>query len=105
VAESNYGGDMVRSNLQNAHHSRNLPVKMVPASRGKHIRGEPISRLYEQGRVHHARPFPLLDDEMCLFTANGWPPDEPSPNRADALVWALTELMLAPTYEPRIRRL
>lgn len=105
VAEGNYGGDMVRALIARAGAGGNMPVKIVTASRGKHVRAEPISGLYEQGRVHHARPFPMLDDELAQFTANGWPEDEPSPNRADALVWALTELMLAARAEPRIRRL
>lgn len=104
AAESNYGGDMVRAVLQGASGGRNLPVKLVTASRGKHVRAEPVSRLYEQGRVHHARGFVAMEDEMCFFTPNGFEGDA-SPNRADALVWALTELMLSPRSEPRIRRL
>ena len=66
---------------------------MVHATRGKAIRAEPVVALYEQGRVHHVGEFGLLEDEMC-----NWIPGSgmPSPNRVDALVWALSELMLAP---------
>jgi phage terminase large subunit-like protein len=103
VAEGNFGGDMVRALLQSADTGRGLPVKIVHASRGKHIRAEPISRLYEQGRVHHARGFAQLEDELCFFTPNGFM-DDVSPNRADAMVWALTELMLG-VATPRISRL
>jgi phage terminase large subunit-like protein len=101
VAEANFGGDMVRALLQNA--MGGMRVKMVSASRGKHVRAEPVSGLYEQGRVHHAKPFPLLDDELCFFTPNGYQ-DKVSPNRADALVWAITDLLLEPAAAPRIRR-
>lgn len=85
VAEVNQGGEMVAHVLRSVDPS--LPVKTVHASRGKVIRAEPISALYEQGRVHHVGAFPALEDEMCE-----WQPGEPSPNRMDALVWALTEL-------------
>lgn len=91
VAEGNFGGDMVRALIQTVRPS--APVDIVHASRGKHVRAEPISALYEQGRVMHAEPFELMEDEMCLFTASGWQGDKgDSPNRADALVWALSAL-------------
>lgn len=99
AAEKNYGGDMVRAVLQAG--SKNLPVKLVNASRGKHIRAEPIARLYEQGKVTHCTSTPELDDQLCGFTASGYMGDG-SPDRADALVWALTELMFtaeSPTFE------
>ena len=70
---------------------RTVKVKRVHATQGKHTRAEPIAALYEQGRVHHVGAFELLEDQMC-----SWNPDtDPkSPDRMDALVWALTELMV-----------
>ncbi len=89
IAEANNGGDMVESVIRQV--DPDVPITLVHASRGKLIRAEPIAALYEQGRVHHVGSFPALEDEMCL-----WLPGDPSPNRMDALVWALTELMLEP---------
>lgn len=91
VAESNNGGEMVGMTIQ-AVDSR-VPVKLVHASRGKRTRAEPIAMLYQQGRVHHLGVFEKLEDEMTT-----WVPgvDKESPNRVDALVWALTELMTEP---------
>lgn len=91
VAERNYGGDMVMSTLKSADAA--LPVRMVTASRGKHVRAEPIALLYEQKKVAHRRDahLDLLEDELRHMTTRGYEGDE-SPNRADALVWALTEL-------------
>ena len=87
VAEKNYGGDMVehviRSRLKSAR------VKLVSASRGKAVRAEPISALYERGQVKHENVFDQMEDEMCMFE----PGQGSSPNRMDALVWAITELM------------
>jgi phage terminase large subunit-like protein len=91
VGESNFGGDMVRFTVQTA--DKKIPYSAVKASRGKVVRAEPIAALYEQGKVHHVGDFPDLEDQMCNFTANGYVGDG-SPDRADALVWALTELML-----------
>ena len=93
VAEANYGGDMVESVLRAM--DGNLSYKAVHASRGKQIRAEPIAALYKRGLVHHVGDFPLLEDEMTL-----WVPGMGmlSPNRLDALVWALTELMLGKSY-------
>ena len=101
VAEANQGGEMVRSVLKAADHS--LPVRLVHASRGKHVRAEPVAALYAAGRVGHAARFPALEDQMCAFGA----PDGPrsSPDRVDALVWALSELMLKPQAAPRLRHL
>lgn len=90
VAERNFGGDMVRFTVATA--DRNVAFKEVTASRGKAVRAEPISALYEQGRVSHVGEFPDLEDQMFNFTAGGYLGDG-SPDRADALVWALTELM------------
>lgn len=86
VAEKNYGGDMVESTLKNVNSMMN--VKLVTASRGKVVRAEPISALYEQGKVFHRTLFNDMEDECCNYT----PDVDKSPNRMDALVWALTEL-------------
>lgn len=91
VAERNFGGAMVKAVVRSADAS--VPYKEVTASRGKSVRAEPVAALYEQGRVSHVGGFPELEDEMCLFTNGGYM-GETSPNRADALVWALTEVML-----------
>jgi len=87
VAEVNNGGEMVEHTVRTVRPS--ISYKDVHASRGKRIRGEPISALYEQGRIHHVGLFPELEDELCNWVPEGvdW-----SPNRLDALVWALTEL-------------
>ena len=97
IGERNYGGDMVRFTIATA--DRNVAFKEVVASRGKAVRAEPISALYEQGRVHHVGDFPDLEDQMCNFTASGYV-GEGSPDRADALVWALTELMIEQAATP-----
>ena len=87
VAEANQGGDMITHTLRTVDAS--VPVKLVHASRGKRTRAEPIAAMYEQGRVHHVGSFPQLEDQLCI-----WTPDSASPDRLDALVWALTELMV-----------
>ena len=87
VAEANQGGDMITHTLRTVDSS--VPVKLVHASRGKRTRAEPVAALYEQDRVRHAGTFPELEDQLCTWTADG-----PSPDRLDALVWALTELMV-----------
>jgi phage terminase large subunit-like protein len=87
VAERNFGGEMVESTIRQV--DRNVPVKLVTASRGKVQRAEPIAALYEQHRVHHVGPFPTLEDQMTTWT----PVDGTSPDRMDALVWALSELL------------
>lgn len=86
VAETNNGGEMVEFVLRSVDSA--IPYTAVSASRGKVTRAEPISALYEQGKVHHVGTFPLLEDQMC-----GWVPGEKSPDRMDALVWGLTYLM------------
>lgn len=91
VGEKNYGGDMVRAIVQTT--DKTVPFKPVDATRGKVVRAEPIAALYEQGKVSHVGVFGDLEDQMCNFTASGYVGDG-SPDRADALVWALTELML-----------
>jgi phage terminase large subunit-like protein len=87
VAESNQGGDMVRTVL--AAVDPLAPISLVHASRGKRTRAEPIAALYEQGRISHVGPFPELEDQLCQYTGA---PNEDSPDRLDALVWALSEL-------------
>lgn len=91
VAERNFGGAMVAAVVRSA--DGKVPYKEVTASRGKTARAEPISALYEQGRVSHVGGFPELEDEMCMMTSSGFI-GERSPNRVDACVWALTEVML-----------
>lgn len=86
IAEANQGGDMVTSVLRTV--ERNISITPVWASRGKQTRAEPIAALYEQGRVHHIGALPQLEDQMCT-----WVPGAPSPDRMDALVWAVTALM------------
>lgn len=87
IAEANQGGEMVTLTLHTV--DSKLPVKLVHATRGKYVRAEPISAVYEQGRGHHVGAFARLEDELCQ-----WEPGAASPNRLDALVWAGTELML-----------
>ena len=91
IAEDNAGGDMVKSTLKNAV-ERTLPYKGIKARRGKYIRAEPVAALYEQGRVHHVGRFPQLEDQMCTWTPDLGPSN--SPDRADALVYAITELII-----------
>jgi PBSX family phage terminase large subunit len=89
VAEKNYGGAMVKHVIQTAR--PNTPYNGVTATRGKHVRAEPFSSLYEQGRVRHVGYFPELEEELCAFSSGGYVGDK-SPNRADAAIWALTDL-------------
>ena len=91
VGEANYGGAMVEATIQTARDGRRLPYKPVTATRGKVVRAEPISALYEQGKVRHVGDFHELEDELTGFSTVGYM-GERSPNRADALIWALTEL-------------
>lgn len=102
VAEANQGGAMVASVLRAADIS--LPLKLVHATRGKAARAEPVAALYEAGRVRHAGLFGALEDQLCGLLAGGaYQGPGRSPDRADALVYALTELMLGPLAEPRVR--
>ena len=101
VAEANQGGEMVSAVLRAA--QANLPLRLVHASRGKAARAEPVAALYEAGRVRHAGMFPRLEDELCgLMPGGEYQGPGRSPDRADACVWALTELMLGQQAEPRI---
>jgi phage terminase large subunit-like protein len=91
VAEKNQGGEMVSTVIKSV--DRSVPVKLVHASRGKIIRAEPISALYEQGRVHHVGCFDHLEDQMCTFSVDNIRNSSTgSPDRVDALVWGLTEV-------------
>lgn len=81
-----------------------IPVRSVRASRGKWLRAEPVAALYGQGRVCHAGHFPALEDEMCNFGRDGLSGGK-SPDRVDALVWAINELMLNASAAPRVRTL
>jgi len=97
ICEVNNGGALVAANVRTV--DRNVPIREVRASRGKAIRAEPVAALYEQGRVHHVGNLPTLEDQMV-----GWNPtitEEDSPDRMDALVWALSDLMVGaatPSY-------
>jgi phage terminase large subunit-like protein len=91
AAEKNYGGAMVESTLRTA--MPNMPVKLVNSSRGKVLRAEPVAALYEQGKVHHVGNFPDLEEQMTMTTTSGYQGGG-SPDRLDAVVFALTELML-----------
>lgn len=93
VAEVNNGGDMVEHTVRTV--DRRVSFKQVRASRGKLTRAEPVAALYEQGKVHHLGVLSQLEDQMC-----SWVPGDTSPDRMDALVWALTELMLGGADDP-----
>ena len=91
VGERNFGGAMVQFVVSSA--KATVPFKEVVASRGKVARAEPVAALYEQGRISHVGTFPEMEDQMCLIAPDGYA-GEGSPDRADAVVWALTELFL-----------
>lgn len=104
VAEANNGGEMVASVLRAA--EADLPLRLVHAARGKSARAEPVAALYERGRVVHAGAFPQLEDQMCgILIGGGYAGPGRSPDRADALVWAVTELMLGRKTTHSIREL
>ncbi len=102
VAEVNQGGELVAQMLRQV--SPGVPVRMVRATRGKFLRAEPVAALYERGLVAHVGMWPELEDQMCDFGPGGLS-NGASPDRLDALVWALTELMLNDRAEPRVRSL
>ena len=102
VAEANQGGKMVEAVLRAA--DAMLPIALVHASTGKVARAEPVAALYQSGKVRHAGLFAALEDEMCgLLTGGRYEGPGRSPDRADALVWALTELCLRKPVHPRAR--
>lgn len=89
VGEQNYGGAMVKATIQTAR--PRTPYRAVKATRGKAVRAEPFSALYEQGKIRHVGDYPELEDELCAFSTNGYMGNR-SPNRADAWIWVLSEL-------------
>ena len=103
VAEVNQGGDLVETVLRQV--APDIAFRAVRATQGKRLRAEPVAALYEQGRVHHAGAFPELEDQMCSF--EGGSRGGGSPDRLDALVWALTDLILGDdaAADPRVRGL
>jgi phage terminase large subunit-like protein len=100
VAETNYGGAMVESNIRTAR--KTAPVKMVTASRGKIQRAEPVAALYEQGKVRHVGQFPELERQYCHFSTAGYV-GKRSPDHADTAIWGITDLMLDHDPQPNIR--
>lgn len=100
VAEVNQGGEMVETIIHQI--DPNIAVRPVRASRGKWTRAEPVAALYAQGRVHHIGTLRDLEDQMCDFGPDGLAGGR-SPDRVDALVWALTELLLTGSGQPRLR--
>jgi phage terminase large subunit-like protein len=94
VVEVNQGGDLVEGVIRQV--DELVPIRRVTASRNKHIRAEPVAALYEQGRVAHRRGLGALEDQMLLMARTGWQ-GQGSPDRLDALVWALTDLMIDPS--------
>jgi phage terminase large subunit-like protein len=105
VAEVNQGGDLVETVLRQI--DPLVPYRGLRAGRGKGLRAEPVAALYEQGRVRHLRGLGALEDQMCRMTVQGYH-GQGSPDRVDALVWALHELILEPAArfrDPRVRGL
>ena len=105
VAEVNQGGDLVERMIRQV--DPMIAYKAVRATRGKHVRAEPVAALYEQGRVRHVAGLGLLEDQMCRMTVQGYQ-GKGSPDRVDALVWALTEAMIDPAKgwaRPQVRGL
>lgn len=97
VAEVNFGGAMVQTTVRGA--DGKIPFKAVHASRGKHVRAQPVSSLYEQGKAHNLGTLPELETQMTMMTTHGFTGPN-SPDRLDAAVWGITELMLANTVMP-----
>ncbi|MHA1128009.1 MAG: phage terminase large subunit family protein, partial [Alphaproteobacteria bacterium] len=105
VAEVNQGGDLVETLVRSI--DPLVPYRAVRATRGKAARAEPVAALYEQGRVAHCGGFSKLEDQMCAMTVSGFT-GKGSPDRLDALVWAITDLMIDPAAmfrRPRVRGL
>jgi phage terminase large subunit-like protein len=104
VAEANQGGDMVASVLRGA--APQLPVRLVHARRGKCTRAEPVAAAFERGEAFFAGAFPELEDQLAgMATGGDYQGPGPSPDRADAMIWAMTELMAPERPMPRITRL
>jgi phage terminase large subunit-like protein len=100
VGEINYGGAMVQHTIKTAPNSQRIPYKSLTASRGKVVRAEPISALYDTGKVRHVGYFREMEDELAAFSTVGYLGDK-SPNRADALIWAVSELFPGLTQGPK----
>nr|WP_259400341.1 terminase family protein [Roseovarius sp. SCSIO 43702] len=103
VAEVNQGGDLVETVIRQV--DPLIPFKAVHATRGKSTRAEPVAALYEQGRIHHALGLDRLEDQMCAMTSRGFE-GRGSPDRVDALVWAIHDLIIEPSAKwrrPRVR--
>ena len=100
IAEANQGGEMLRTVLESV--GCPVPIELRHARLGKRARAAPVAALYAQGRVAHVGRFDALEDEMCQFGTDGM---VRSPDRVDALVWAITSLMLSAQSVPRIRAL
>ena len=100
VAEKNFGGDMVAATIRSV--NPRARVKLVNASRGKAVRAEPVVALYEQRRVHHVGMFRELEDQLCQWDPNG---SAGSPDRLDALVWAVTDLLVERQSWTRVTQL
>ena len=97
VAERNFGGAMCEHVIRTV--DRNVAYEEVTASRGKIVRAQPVASLYEQGRVRHAGAFPLLEDQLCAMTSEGYV-GSGSPDRVDSLVWGISKLMVEPQHVP-----
>ena len=102
VAETNYGGAMVREVMRTASHGAGLPIpfREMHASRGKHVRAEPIAALFQQGKISLVGRFAELEYQLCAMTTGGWRGDR-SPDRADAMIWGLTAIFPAISREAR----
>jgi phage terminase large subunit-like protein len=100
LAEVNQGGEMVETVIRTV--DKDVPVRSARASRGKWLRAEPVAALYDQGKVRHAGHFAELEDEMCNFGRDGLSGGR-SPDRVDALVWAVSELVFGTGDAPRVR--
>jgi phage terminase large subunit-like protein len=99
VCEVNQGGDLVASNLRSVDPSRSIPIEKVHATRGKQLRAQPVASLAEQGRLHLVGSWPDLEDQLAE-----WCPGDPSPDRLDAMVYAVTSTILGrPTPRPVLR--
>lgn len=96
VGEVNNGGDLVEATLRSV--DRNVSYESVRASRGKYVRAEPVSALCEQHRIHHVGAFPVLEDQLCIFTPDLDRDNYGSPDHADAYVWGFTQLMVQPDF-------
>ena len=101
LAEVNQGGDMVKTILRAI--EADIAVQTVYASKSKRTRAEPVAALYQKGKVKHFGKFGPLEDELCALSTGDM--GSKSPDRADALVWALTDLLLKPRSDPRVRKI